>query len=325
MQAMTVENGTSVTTMRFYYDANGTPVAFTHNGTMYLYITNLQGDIVGISDLSNGVGANYEYDAWGKLISTSSASSSFYTVMNDNPLRYRGYIYDDETGFYYLQSRYYDPVVRRFINEDSALYDGFLGTNLFAYCGNNPVNRVDHMGNSWEDFWSNLKEVGAQFVHAAIVVAAVGGAVLTVAAAVTGTVVSGGAGAIAIPAAIVVAAECLAVATATVAGVGAVAVVAGTIGENVDFSKIGENGAQTNSTTVWHGHGKERLDVENPNPGYRDGQIHYHDSANNKYMYDFGKNQFDNSTRRIQDLSKTDDFIKGLKKAFKILGEIWNE
>ena len=159
---MTIENGTSVTTMRFYYDASGAPVAFTHNGTMYLYVTNLQGDIVGISDLSNGVGANYEYDAWGKLIYTSCAAFDFYTVMNDNPLRYRGYVYDDETGFYYLQSRYYDPVVGRFINADGQLNGGLLGYNLFAYCENNPVMGIDPTGNSpdWDKFAMGLMLAG---------------------------------------------------------------------------------------------------------------------------------------------------------------------
>ncbi len=66
-----------------------------------------------------------------------------------NPLRYRGYYYDTETGFYYVQSRYYDPIVKRFINADSyaSTGQGFLGYNMFAYCGNNPVNMIDIIGN----------------------------------------------------------------------------------------------------------------------------------------------------------------------------------
>ncbi len=65
-----------------------------------------------------------------------------------NPLRYRGYCYDEETGFYYLQSRYYDPKIGRFINADAyaSTGQGFLGHNMFAYCGNDPVNGIDQTG-----------------------------------------------------------------------------------------------------------------------------------------------------------------------------------
>ncbi len=89
--------------------------------------------------------ATYEYDAWGKLISSSGSLAEI------NPLRYRGYYYDTETGFYYLQSRYYDPVVSRFINADSyaSTGTGLLSYNMFAYCGNNPVNNSDPSGNAF--------------------------------------------------------------------------------------------------------------------------------------------------------------------------------
>ena len=87
--------------------------------------------------------ASYTYDPWGKIISSSG------TLADINPLRYRGYYYDSETGFYYLQSRYYDPEIGRFINADSyASTDatGLLSTNMFAYCENDPVNRSDPSG-----------------------------------------------------------------------------------------------------------------------------------------------------------------------------------
>ena len=87
--------------------------------------------------------ATYEYDAWGKLISSSGSLAEI------NPLRYRGYYYDTETGFYYLQSRYYDPSISRFINADGQINNDLLGYNLFAYCGNNPVNRTDDGGQGW--------------------------------------------------------------------------------------------------------------------------------------------------------------------------------
>lgn len=93
--------------------------------------------------------ASYVYDAWGKVLSSSG------TLANVNPLRYRGYYYDTETRLYYLQSRYYDPVVKRFINADGYVCNGpvFSGQNMFSYCGNNPIYRVDHTGESWSDFW----------------------------------------------------------------------------------------------------------------------------------------------------------------------------
>ena len=89
--------------------------------------------------------ATYEYDAWGNV-------SSSGRLAEINPLRYRGYYYDSETGFYYLQSRYYDPANRRFINADSyqSTGQGFIGTNMFAYCNNSPILFVDHDGNDAE-------------------------------------------------------------------------------------------------------------------------------------------------------------------------------
>ena len=87
--------------------------------------------------------ATYTYDAWGNILSISGSMASI------NPLRYRSYYYDSETGFYYLQSRYYDPANHRFINADSyaSTGQGITGTNMFAYCRNDPVFRVDQTGN----------------------------------------------------------------------------------------------------------------------------------------------------------------------------------
>ncbi len=90
----------------------------------------------------------------GKLLSVTDGSgvdvsSNTGHVGNINPLRYRGYYYDSETGFYYLNSRYYDPETGRFINADGEVNDDILGTNLFSYCGNNPVNRADDNGKGW--------------------------------------------------------------------------------------------------------------------------------------------------------------------------------
>ena len=89
------------------------------------------------------------FDSWGKPLSTSGSLAS--TLGKNNPFRYRGYVYDEETGFYYLQSRYYNPEVGRFISSDVLLStgQGVLGHNAYAYCGNNPIVREDTQGNLW--------------------------------------------------------------------------------------------------------------------------------------------------------------------------------
>ena len=138
---------------------NGSPTAFKNNDIMYYYVKNLQGDIVKIVKQDGSVAATYTYDAWGKLLSVKDGSnvnvpaSKPFHVANLNPYRYRGYIYDTETGLYYLQSRYYDPITGRFLNADDMQFlikcDNVLAGNLFNYCANNAVNNADPKGEFW--------------------------------------------------------------------------------------------------------------------------------------------------------------------------------
>ena len=94
----------------------------------------------------------YTYDAWGNILKEkSNVNPSYATVREFNPFRYRGYVYDTDTGLYYLQSRYYDPTTGRFINADDTAYVDTnsgtpLSTNMFAYCENNFINNVDKTG-----------------------------------------------------------------------------------------------------------------------------------------------------------------------------------
>ena len=134
-------------TLDFFYDESGRPFAFNYSvdggiASTYYYILNLQGDVVQIIDANGVMQAEYVYSPWGEVISAEG------DLAEVNPLRYRGYYYDSETGFYYLQSRYYDPENHRFINADSyaSTGQGFLGVNMFAYCSNNPVNNFDNDG-----------------------------------------------------------------------------------------------------------------------------------------------------------------------------------
>ena len=133
------------------FDANGL-YGFLYNGTPHYYVYNGQGDVVRLISASGATEAMYTYDAWGKPLSVTDASGNAISdashIANVNPLRYRGYYYDVETGFYYLQSRYYDPEVGRFINADGYIStgQGILGYNMFAYCLNNPIMFVDFSG-----------------------------------------------------------------------------------------------------------------------------------------------------------------------------------
>ena len=129
-------------TLVFAYGSNGYPMGVRYNGTNYNYVTNAFGDVLAIVDNSGNELVTYTYDAWGNIISTSGTMAS--TLGTHNPLRYRGYVYDHETGLYYLQSRYYNPAIFRFISADSISSLGAGGTaqsyNLFVYCGNNPIS-----------------------------------------------------------------------------------------------------------------------------------------------------------------------------------------
>ena len=150
----------------------------------------------------------YEYDAWGNCITkylqddeTYAKVESGYSVTDTsninrfiafkNPFRYRSYYYDEETKLYYLNSRYYDPQICRFINADdiSILSEGkefFNGLNLYAYCGNNPINNTDESGNAW---WHWLIAALVVIAAAVAVVVTAGGAtagILAVASVLAG-------------------------------------------------------------------------------------------------------------------------------------------
>ena len=149
----TIKTNNSLTAvLDFIYDESGKPFAlkYSTNGTSfqtYYYVLNLQGDVVKLIHYIPGFEyesvATYEYDAWGNIVSSSGRLAEI------NPLRYRGYYYDNETGFYYLQSRYYDPANRRFINADCYTCtnnSNEIACNMFTYCYNNPIIYHDSCG-----------------------------------------------------------------------------------------------------------------------------------------------------------------------------------
>ena len=143
---------TGTNSLTFKFDSNGDYFGFTYNGTPYYYVKNLQGDVVAIANNAGTIVVRYYYDAWGKLLSYTDTSGA--NIATINPIRYRSYYYDTETGFYYLQSRYYDPEIGRFISPDDPDTLGVspndvTDKNLFAYCDNNPVTREDSGGEFW--------------------------------------------------------------------------------------------------------------------------------------------------------------------------------
>ena len=173
--------------IKFYYDSTGV-CGFRYynkekdgdnsNGTDYYYQKNIQGDILRIFDKNGNLKAEYSYDAWGKCTIKSNVSN----IAAINPFRYRGYYFDSEIGLYYLNARYYDPEIGRFISPDNIAYlypETINGLNIYAYCLNNPVMCTDPYGTTawWE--WL-LLGLGLAVIIAAAVVATVatGGAAL---------------------------------------------------------------------------------------------------------------------------------------------------
>ena len=145
-------------TIIYIYDANGSPVGFQYRNSTYAektfdtywYEKDMFGNIVGVYN-KNGVKlVSYEYNAWG-ICYEQYYNGGANTSVVKNPYTYRGYYYDSDLGLYYLESRYYDPNTCRFINADGYVStgQGLLGYNMFAYCGNNPVMRVDPNGEGW--------------------------------------------------------------------------------------------------------------------------------------------------------------------------------
>ena len=154
----------------------GSVYSIINDGSQYYFVKNLQGDVVQIRSIYGTVVVEYAYDAWGNVLSITGMYAD--TLGVNNPIRYRGYYQDFETGFYYLQSRYYDPAIRRFINADGYMStgQGMLGNNMYAYCLNNPVNNVDSSG----EFALTLAlggyalwKLGMFFIGAVVTVAAV--------------------------------------------------------------------------------------------------------------------------------------------------------
>ncbi len=199
------------TAIMFNYGTDGEMFGFSRmvNGYQYdyYYVKNAQGDVLKVMNQNMDIVARYYYDAWGAIRQVQdgdgniiSDTTSQNCIANINPIRYRGYYYDIETGLYYLQTRYYDPEIGRFISRDSYEYigaNGDLGSfNLFAYCSNNPVNGYDPCGTCFHhlDIWNDCDKCGGKNLGTKIsdAVSAVGSTVVSAGKAVGNAVVSAG-------------------------------------------------------------------------------------------------------------------------------------
>ena len=136
----------------YRYASAGNVISVTYDSNIYMYIRNVQNDVIALIDRYGNTAVRYTYDSWGRAVSIDGSMKD--SLGERNPFRYRGYYYDTETGLYYLKNRYYDPEIRRFIAADDT---GIVVVsprllkekNLYLYCDNNPVARVDIEGHFW--------------------------------------------------------------------------------------------------------------------------------------------------------------------------------
>ena len=147
------------------YDNEDSVCGIIYNEIPYYFLKNQQGDIIAITDNTGKDVARYSYDAWG--VSTVTQDISGCEISNINPFRYRSYYFDQELGMYYLQSRYYDAEVGRFVNGDE-----ILGSNgdhaayaLYTYCANLPVDRCDCFGFLWKKTRNGVKNTVRKFLN----------------------------------------------------------------------------------------------------------------------------------------------------------------
>ena len=147
------------------YDNDGDAFGFLYNNTPYYYVKNAQNDIILIMDADGQAVVLYMYDAWGNVTQCFDGTEENLAAVN--PILYRSYYYDAEMSMYYLNSRYYVPALCRFLNADGFTQtgQGLLDKNMFAYCGNNPVNRADTNGNKWADIKQKISNAWNRFTN----------------------------------------------------------------------------------------------------------------------------------------------------------------
>ena len=143
----------------YLYDGSGQLTAIRYKGADYYYVRNGLMTITGLVDANGASVVNYFYDSWGNMLNITGSMAA--SLGKDNPYRFKGYYYDEETGMYYLKSRYYQPEICRFISADVYIATelNMNGSNIYSYCKNNPVMLMDSDGS-----FAILAVAGAFFV-----------------------------------------------------------------------------------------------------------------------------------------------------------------
>ena len=142
VEGLLIRRQTGDETIDWAHDADGVPLGFRLNGDVFFYVYNVLGDVVAIVCEAGNVVAEYAYDAYGNILYMSGELAEI------NPIRYRGYYFDDTVGLYYLHTRWYNPHWGRFLNADVYLIAGnaLTANNLYQYANGNPIRYVDPTG-----------------------------------------------------------------------------------------------------------------------------------------------------------------------------------
>lgn len=304
-----LEETTGSSTIRYGYDPNNQLISIEYGGVEYGVLRNAQNDVMALVNPSGSIVVQYAYSTWGEVVSISGSMAS--TLGAANPYRYRGYRFDTESGYYYIQSRYYDPNVGRWLsaepNVDFGGFDdgaGLLSYNVYAYCANNPVNFYDPDGESMVLTVYTVAAVGSNFWNPI-------GLVLL--------------GVVAVGIGIWAYNNHKANQTAALASALALMNYA-SIAASPPPPNKGGKGTQTSSKTLYNKSGKNgfRIDVENP--GNRIGQIHMQ-KGGIKYYYNvleksfrIGSSNGQLAPKAIQQLLQNSDVIKAIGKGLTILG-----
>lgn len=302
--------------LHFWYDAQNRPAMVEYNGVKYAYILNLQGDVVGIQNSAGMEVVRYTYDAWGKLLETTGSMAASLGYLN--PFRYRGYVYDEETGLYYLRSRYYNPEWSRFVNADKVSLitndiSKIVGVNLFQYCINNPLIYTDQDGN----IQGAINPQTSSYEVLAGIISFLGSI------GPWGWIIAG----IAIIAIVAIYFANAKIKNASKAHMQNLAELASYSNSTPPLPPDDpkSKGTKTNGSDTYYNKNGVRMDVENM--GNTQGNVHIHvNGEKNKYLYDVVQKAFvDSSTKQlapqtVQNLLNDEGIVKALLKCLKILG-----
>ncbi|UOZ08473.1 RHS repeat-associated core domain-containing protein [Amycolatopsis sp. WQ 127309] len=292
----------------YLYGPDGLPIEQMGPGGIAFFVHDQLGSTVGLLTAAGALGGTYAYTPYGVATASGALTS---------PLQYAGQYVDAESGFLYLRARYYDPATAQFLTVDPLVSKT---RQPYVYAGGNPTTFTDVTGLSfWGDLATGLGIAGAVLGAGICFVAEPCG--LGLVAVVGGGSVLVGAGA-GIAAAGAGAAAGIGLAGGLYAAANSGRGSGGGSGSSPKKPMIGQNGTRTTSTTTWN-KGQYRIDVENPNPGQRAGQLHFQDQSGKipKCQYNFETGEFEGLPSKLaKQLASDPGFQRGIQQGLKILG-----